>query len=236
MNNHSLKYRSSDIEIMDDLSCQGEVVDQTLRELDFINRWLGGNAVTLAPLKRLLQTNLSSSLVITDLGCGSGEMLRIIHRKFPGHPLKLIGIDANPHITQFAEQHSKGIANINYWTADVLSKSFQQHPFDIVLATLFLHHFTHQQLVQLLSSLHQQTRKAIIINDLHRHPLAYYSIRWLTQLFSKSSMVQFDAPLSVARGFTKKEWLAILQEAGIRNFSLHWKWAFRWQLIIYPAA
>lgn len=45
-------------------------------------------------------------------------------------------------------------------------------------------------------------------------------------------MVKFDAPLSVLRAFTKNEWITILKEAGIKDYSLRWKWAFRWQLII----
>lgn len=70
------------------------------------------------------------------------------------------------------------------------------------------------------------------MNDIHRHPLAYHSIKLLTDLFSQSAMVKFDAPLSVLRAFSKNELNDILQRAGITDFSLNWKWAFRWQLII----
>jgi hypothetical protein len=55
----------------------------------------------------------------------------------------------------------------------------------------------------------------------------------ITKLFSRSSMVKFDAPLSVLRGFKKKELTEILQKASIEHYTLRWKWAFRWQLIIY---
>ncbi|MFN5432860.1 MAG: SAM-dependent methyltransferase, partial [Cyclobacteriaceae bacterium] len=68
-------HRSTGIEIMDDLACRGEVVDQTLRELDFINHWLGGNAVTLNGLRSLWKTiPKNHRITIADLGCGSGEM------------------------------------------------------------------------------------------------------------------------------------------------------------------
>jgi hypothetical protein len=46
-------------------------------------------------------------------------------------------------------------------------------------------------------------------------------------------MVKFDAPLSVLRAFSKTELNDILYKAGITEFSLKWKWAFRWQLIIH---
>jgi ubiquinone/menaquinone biosynthesis C-methylase UbiE len=233
----SFTNRSADVEIMDDLLCEGEVVDQTLRELDFINHWLGGNAVTLQALA-LVWNGIpkDKAITIADLGCGSGEMLRIISAIAlkQKRKVELIGVDANPNITQFATDHSKGFKNIQFFAHNVFEEPFKSQRFDIVLATLFTHHFSNEELVALLKQIRAKTKHAIIINDIHRHPLAYYSIKWLTQLFSKSAMVKFDAPLSVMRAFTKNEWIFILKEAGIENYSLRWRWAFRWQLIIHP--
>ena len=70
------------------------------------------------------------------------------------------------------------------------------------------------------------------INDLQRNTIAYFSIAMLTKMFSKSYLVKNDAPLSVARGFHKNEWQKIFSLAGINNFSVQWKWAFRY-LISY---
>ena len=219
---------------MDDLACHGEVVDRTLSELDFINRWLGGNAITMQSLYSVLQLTQSHSATIADLGCGSGEMLRLIDksRLFKKFKLQLLGYDANPNIIAYALKHNEG-HSIQFKSDNVFDSQFQKNQFDVVMATLFLHHFTHHELVHLIISLRTITSKAIIINDLHRHPLAYYSIKWLTSVFSKSAMVKYDAPLSVARGFKKSELLAILKESGCDQFDLKWKWAFRWQLIVW---
>jgi Methylase involved in ubiquinone/menaquinone biosynthesis len=229
----SSSQRSEGIEIMDDLDCRGEVVNQTLRELDFINQWLGGNQVTLQPLRRIISTLPSDkTITIADLGCGSGEMLKLIAREFRNHKLNLIGIDANPNIIEFAKLHTAEVPAISVKTVNVFDPAFENESFDIVIATLFMHHFSESELARVLKTLKRNTRTAIIINDLHRHPLAYRSIKILTSLFSRSAMVRFDAPLSVARGFKKEEWIGILKEAGFKNYSLIWKWAFRWQLII----
>lgn len=227
--------RSAGIEIMDNLDCSGEVVHQTLRELDVINQWLGGNTVTLDALKSVMRAlSNQQSLTIADLGCGSGEMLKIIARlaKKQNRKVALTGIDANPSIIAYAQNHARTFPEIVFEATDVLSDSFRERKFDIVIATLFFHHFSTEQLVSLFSGLKKQTREAIIVNDIHRHPLAFYSIRWLTHLFSKSSMVRYDAPLSVLRAFRKQELKEILFKAGIERYSLTWKWAFRWQLII----
>lgn len=227
--------RSAFVEIMDDLACDGEVVFQTLRELDVINQWLGGNAVTVSALKKSWDS-IPKEYVITiaDLGCGSGELLRIISRLADreNRNVKLIGYDANPHIVEYARNHSKDFGNISFEVVNVFSAEFQKQKFDFVLATLFMHHFNESELVTLFSTLREQTQSTIIINDIHRHPLAYYSIQGLTKMFSRSAMVKFDAPLSVLRAFKKTEWIEVMRKSGIDNYQLKWKWAFRWQLII----
>lgn len=223
--------RSTAIEIMDDLNCSGEVVHQTLRELEFINRTLGGNAVTMSGVKRLLPKNLSNPVKIMDLGCGGGDMLTLLKSHLKIHGC-CKGIDANPNIVQYARQHN-GATDVEFQTMDIFSDAFKHETCDIAIATLFLHHFSNQQLIEIFSRLKQQAQVGIVVNDLHRHPLAYYSIKVLTRFFSKSSMVKFDAPLSVLRGFSRKELESILQKAEIKNYTLRWKWAFRWQLIVY---
>lgn len=226
--------RSEKEEIMDDLECSGEVVDQTLRELEFINKWLGGNQVTLGGLDHLIsKKEFAYKITIADLGCGSGEMLKLVHNHLnPPFDLQLLGVDANPHIIAYAEKNCENINAISFKSANILDVSFQQEKYDIIMATLFLHHFTNHQLIEIFKTLRRQARIGIVVNDLHRHPLAYYSIKFLTRLFSKSSMVKYDAPLSVLRGFRKNELVEILREAGILNYSLRWRWAFRWQIII----
>jgi len=229
--------RSGEVEIMDDLTCSGEIVDQTLKELDFINKWLGGNPITLDGINHLLaNSNVVPPhyLHIADIGCGSGDMLKqiavILSNK--NIPFKLTGIDANPNIIAYAEKNSRFNNAIAFQTDNIFQESFRSRSFDIVTATLFLHHFTKEELVGILRALNKMVKVGIVINDLHRHPLAYYSIRLLTRLFSKSDMVKFDAPLSVLRGFTKHEWQEILSAADIKTYSIKWKWAFRWQIII----
>jgi 2-polyprenyl-3-methyl-5-hydroxy-6-metoxy-1,4-benzoquinol methylase len=229
--------RSEEDEIMDDLNCSGQVVDQTLEELEFINKWLGGNAVTISSIKQCIRAKSTTShaLEIADLGCGSGDILRIIIQIFRKRniTMKGIGIDANPNIVEHARKKSIAYPELSFEALNILNPEFQKQKYDFIIATLFFHHFSSPQLTDLLKSLKHQARQKIIINDLHRHWLAYHSIKILTALFSKSSMVKFDAPLSVLRGFTRKELVSILKEAGINNYTLHWRWAFRWQLIIH---
>ncbi len=227
------KVRADIPEIMDDLNCTGEVVNQTLRELEFINRWLGGNKVTINGIKELIK-DLNNPINIVDLGCGGGDLLKEVAHwgRWKKVRITLTGIDANPNIIAFAEANTKGYEEINFKTLNVQTEVFNYVDYDIAVATLFTHHFNNQELVNLLRILTRQTKIGVVINDLHRHGLAYYSIKILTQLFSKSAMVKYDAPVSVLRGFSRQDLESILKEAGIYKYELRWKWAFRWQLII----
>lgn len=219
---------------MDDLESSGPIINQTLRELETINTLLGGNYVTLNGLDFLLNgEEKKRTLTVADLGCGGGDILRLIaewgDRK--KYSLQLIGFDANPTIITYAEAHTPE-PNIQYQSLNIFSEEFKQQHFDVVVSTLFFHHFSSEQLAIFFEHLKKQVRVGIVINDLHRHWFAYYSIKWLTKFFSKSPMVIHDAPLSVARSFRKKELLDILEEAGITNYTIRWMWAFRWQVII----
>jgi len=83
----------------------------------------------------------------------------------------------------------------------------------------------------MLQWMQANSKIGFFINDLHRHYLAYYSIKFLTGLFSKSYLVKNDAPLSVRRGFKRNEWENLLRQAAINSYSIQWKWAFRWLIV-----
>ncbi len=228
-----LSKRSYQEEIMDDLSDGSESLYRALQELDIINKWLGGNAVTLHSVKKMLLANTDKVWHIADLGCGSGEMLvKIAHYAREHHfHVKLYGFDANENIIRYARQHCAEYPEIEFHADNILDDSFKSRQFDLILCTLFLHHFTDDQLATLLPAFRKQSPK-VLINDLHRHWFAYYSIKWITKFFSKSPMVQNDACLSVWRSFKKSDWRQILKTAGITNYSIGWRWAFRWKVVI----
>lgn len=225
-----LSARSSDIEIMDDLTISGEVVAQTLRELNTINQYLGGNRISIKSFRKIIKKHQVKSLV--DLGCGGADILIQMAKASQKDNIQFTGIDANPHIVAYAQNNTDSYANIEVSCENILSKDFQEQSFDIIHCCLFLHHFTERELIDLFKSFKHQAKKAIIVNDLHRHFLAYHSIRLITRFFSRSYMVRNDAAISVARGFKRRELIRILKEAAVDNYTLKWKWAFRWQLII----
>lgn len=218
---------------MDDLECSGEVLDKTLRELKTVNKWLGGNYVTTSGLDKFLESNPQSHYTIADIGCGGGDMIQLMNvwAEKQNPTFDFIGIDANPNVISFAEKRNPG-SNIQYKVQNVFEEDFQLEQVDIVTCTLFTHHFTDEELVKLFAAIRKKARIGFLINDLHRHPLAYYSIKAIVNLFSKSPMVQNDAPLSVWRSFRKEDWKKIFVESEIHNYQITWHWAFRWRVFV----
>ena len=227
--------RSSGTELMDDLGSSGAGLHQALRELDAINYVLGGNYVTLNGLSQLLDARpLPAALHIADLGCGSGDMLTLVRRLLVKRDIDavLTGIDANPHVIQFAATRTPQACRIHYETLNIFSGDFKERKFDIVMGTLFFHHFNNVQLIEFFRQLKGQVSAGLIINDIHRHRVAYYAIKWLTKFLSRSPMVRHDAPVSVLRAFRRRELEDILRQAGLKNYRIKWCWAFRWQVVV----
>lgn len=230
--------RSKRTEIMDNLMGTGPDWHQALRELKVINKLLGGNNLTIKGIRKLLTRNsIQGALSIADMGCGGGDMLMVIARwgRRNRIPLRLLGIDANPNILEYARKNTAAYPEIEYLQADIFSDDFKKRKFDIVTCTLFTHHFRSHQLSELLSHLKKQVNLGLVINDLHRHPLAFYSIKAITAIASRSRMVKHDAPVSVLRAFSRKDWEQILKKAGVQNYLIAWQWAFRWMVLVRPA-
>ena len=216
-------------------------IKQNMKELDFINAKLGGHKITLEGIKSMIKRMKKTSngnnqrLSILEIGCGGGDNLRVIKKYCEKRNInvQLSGVDINPHCIEFARSRKEN-EGIEFISSDYKLIDPIPQP-DIIFNSLFCHHFTDNEMTEILTWMKQHSTVGFFINDLHRHPLAYYSIKWLTGMFSKSYMVKNDAPLSVLRGFKRGELETFNVQCSILNAQLKWKWAFRWLLIAYNA-
>ena len=226
-------HRSSEMEIMDDFTIEGALFRDTLDKLEFINRFLGGNSVTINGLKKLLKNqSKNKTITIVDLGCGNGDILRDVAKfgRKNNYSFKLIGIDANLAAIEYAKELSKEYSELSFKTIDILSEDFKKQSYDVVLCTLFLHHFKNEELISFLKTTTNKATIGVVVNDLHRHKLAYYLFK-LIGFFIKNKMVRQDGLTSVLRAFKKKDLENISKEIKV-HFSIQWKWAFRYLWIL----
>ena len=228
----NLKNRSLQKELLDAEGIPFADIKKNMQELDKVNKLLGGHAITIEGIKKFLQT-LPDKLSVCEIGCGGGDNLVAISNycNQQNIPVTLIGIDIKKECIDYAVERNPQL-DATWICSDYQSVEFTKVLPDVIFSSLFCHHFTQAELVQMMKWLKNNCTHGFFINDLHRHPLAYFSIKWITKLFSGSYLVKNDAPLSVARAFHKKEWQEIFAQAGIENYSILWKWAFR-HLIVY---
>lgn len=229
-----LKHRSNEEEIMDDFEMEGALLERTLDQIAWINKWLGGNQITVNGLTKLWKDiPMSQELTIVDLGCGNGDMLRVVAKlaRKKGRKVKLIGIDANDFTINYARKQSEDYPEISYMTDTIPSQMFSNLEYDVILSTLFFHHFKDNEIIDSLAEITQKARVGIVVNDLHRNEWAVFLFKLLT-IFIPNPMVRADGVTSILRGFKKSELLAYVKQLKLKHSEIHWKWAFRYQWII----
>jgi 2-polyprenyl-3-methyl-5-hydroxy-6-metoxy-1,4-benzoquinol methylase len=243
-----LQRRSHRLELLDAAHLDTKALWKNLDELAKINTLLGGYGPTLRALRQLVQKTTSplagAPWYILDVGCGGGDTLaQIYHWAQREHvPVKLTGLDLLPECIAYARKNY-GHLPIEWVQADYAEYSQtlspQQFP-DIITSALFCHHLSEAQLHHFLQWMPTVARAGFVINDLHRHPMAYYGIDALTRLIPGcSELVKNDGRLSVWRGFHRAELEQILAQTQTQaqsatlHTSLEWSWAFRWLVIGY---
>ncbi len=200
-------------------------------ELNAVNKLLGGHNITIEGIRKLLKPRLNRHVHICEVGCGGGDNLFAVYKwcQSMGITASFTGIDIKEHCIDFAKEQYPNLPS-TWMINDYAKVNFETCP-DLIFTSLFCHHFTDEQLIFMLKWMKENSKLGFFINDLHRHPVAYYSIRFLTQIFSGSYLVKNDAPLSVARSFRKHEWKILFKKAGIPDYTIQWKWAFRYLII-----
>jgi 2-polyprenyl-3-methyl-5-hydroxy-6-metoxy-1,4-benzoquinol methylase len=226
-------HRSYGKELLDGKNIPFEDIAENMRELEFINSYLGGHSITIEGFKKLAGNKKKIS--VCEIGCGGGDNLNVL-----GHfcrknniEAQFTGVDINADCIAFAKT-KPGINNVQFIVSDYKLVNFYNKP-DIIFSSLFCHHFTDDELVEMLQWMKYHAKTGFFINDLHRNPLAYNFIKYSAKLFSKSYLLKNDAPLSVLRGFRKNEWQKIFVNAKISDYAIQWKWAFRY-LITVPGS
>jgi len=226
-------HRSKEEEIMDDLDMSGDILIDSLDKIATINQYLGGNKLTVKAVMKLLKGYpKDKSISIADLGCGNGDMLRALSKagKAKGYKFDMLGIDANQATIDYAIELSKEYDDIKYIKQDILSEEFKPVEYDIALCTLFLHHFEDDVALDLIKSLEQKSTIGVIVNDLHRHPIAYYLFHLIT-LFVGNHMMKEDGKLSIRKAFKRTDFERMASKLDSKS-EIKWKWAFRYQWII----
>jgi 2-polyprenyl-3-methyl-5-hydroxy-6-metoxy-1,4-benzoquinol methylase len=191
-----------------------------LAELVRINRNFGGHSTIRKSLARVVPND--GKFTLLDIGAASGDTARLLHALYPR--ASVVNLDYSP-VNLEAAPRPKLIA-------DAFALPVPPGSFDYVLCSLFLHHFSDEQVVGLLRSFYHVARRALLVCDLERNILSYWFLPVTKWLFGWHRITLHDGPISVRAAFRPNELLALSKRAGIRDarVSVH-RPAFRLSLI-----
>ena len=188
--------RSAELEMMDLPGQPRELLAEDLRDLRILNRYLGCHRNVLRGLARLVRERQLAPVQLLDVGTGSGDIPGVIVRWARCNRItaRVVALERDALAWKKRLGKPASLGEITIVRGDALAPPFGAASFDFVLASQLLHHFHDDQIIALLRTWARLARRAIIVNDLVRHPLAYHGIRLLTRGFTRNEMTRTDAP------------------------------------------
>jgi SAM-dependent methyltransferase len=209
--------RRLDPEWMDRTDNTPEQLNGALDDIRSVNRFLRGSKILVDAVRPFLRARTTAEpLSILDVGTGGGDLPLDLVREARriGRPVRIVAVDRDPVTLDYARRRLAGVPEIEICAADACALPFAPSSFDLVTASLFLHHFGPSDVVRLLVSFRRLARTAVLVNDLERHVLPWAFIGLAARITRRHPMFIHDAPLSVLRGFTAAELRAAAREAG----------------------
>ncbi len=214
--------RSGKLERIDTGDYTPEEYERFLREIRFINRFVGDVWALRKTLLREIEKTDLQTFIVLDVGAGSGELLRTIAEfaRKQKRKTNLFGLELNARSARAILEESKKFDDIKAIRGDALNLPFADQSFDYTICSLFTHHFTDEKVVEILSEMARVSRRKIFVIDLHRHETAYRLYKIFCTAFRISPLVREDGSLSILRSFVPQELEKLAEEADLTEISV----------------
>ena len=225
-----LRERRIEHEWMDDPNIEPELHHHALNALARLNRVSRSDAILWGPIVAYSKSVGDRPVRILDIATGAGDIPIQLWKRAQksGIGIHIEACDRSPQAIQFAEAKRRRVgAGITFYTADIIADGISEE-YDIITNSLFMHHIDLSLSARLLSNLREKA-SMIIVSDLERSPLGMLLARFACNVFSRSPVVQYDGPRSVAAAYTIPEFQRLASSVGMEGaqFTRHWPMRFR---------
>jgi SAM-dependent methyltransferase len=199
-------------ELMDDPVESLAELTENLRDIERVNRWLGGTA----PVAQAVFGTAAATVL--DVGCGSADIpLALVRRaERTGRALSVTCLDHSAQMLAIARERTGAHPRLSFVEADGASLPFADRAFDIVTCNLALHHFEPDAAVRLLDEMRRVARLTPLVCDLRRSRAGYLGALAFAYATTRNRLTRHDAPLSVLRSYTPDEAADLARRAGWR--------------------
>ena len=204
-------------------------VAASLSDLRRINRWFGGNTTAQSLISHVAKTIDAKSLSLVEVAAGAGAVPEKARAM-----LQRSGIRLDVTLLDRAPSHLGNGSRNGTWAvaANALSLPFKDGSFDLVSCCLFAHHLAPQELVRFVNEGLRVCRRAVLINDLVRHPL-HLALVYAGLPLYRSRLTRHDAPASVRQSYTPEEMHALLEQTGASDIEMQRHFLFRMGVVVW---
>lgn len=235
----SMRLRHQQPELMDDPALDRQLHRTALASLRRINWWSRvGPAVWQIVSRELGRPGAEFPITVLDVGSGGGDLaLRLATLADRARvPIRISGCDVSPTAIAFACEQAANArkSNVTFHVCDVLNEPFPDRRYDVVLCSLFLHHFTPDLAVGLLRRMAGAAKQMVLVDDLRRSVLGFWLAWFGCRLLTRSRVVHIDGPRSVEGAYTAAEAQELARRAGLREVTVRRRWPERYLLVARP--
>jgi ubiquinone/menaquinone biosynthesis C-methylase UbiE len=213
--------QTDESEEIDDPSHSYDEIVRSMKDVARANRIFWGTHTVLSHLAQILaDVDRVKPIRVLDVATGSADIPQamISWAKRRGHNLSVTAVDNMPSMLKMAQEAAPDVALVQ---ADALRLPFAQRTFDLAVCALAFHHLRFDQCVSLLRAMDRLTTRGFIVSDLRRDRLALLAIQSGMRLIRSHPFTRYDAPTSVRRAYTPREYEKMIALSGVRNMRIY---------------
>jgi 2-polyprenyl-3-methyl-5-hydroxy-6-metoxy-1,4-benzoquinol methylase len=221
----NLSVRATSEEELDHPSTKFLDYRKVMEELAVINRVTLTHRAVLAWLASQGREKFS----LIDVGCGGGDLLRAIQRRYP--QARLVGIDSNPRAATVAREQQlmqETDTPIHYRTGNVFHTP-RSIKADYIVSSQVAHHLDDDEVVKLLQWMDDRSYIGWHLTDLHRNAFALYAFQFIGGAIGLHHITVDDGVISISRGFRRREWKEFIERAQV-DANIVWHPLFRYSI------
>ncbi len=225
-------------ELVDQPAPDPTLLAESLSDLAWLNRYLGGTATITYQLNRLLDGERRERLRVLDVGAGGGDILVSLGRWLGRRGLGLagVGLDSGRETVRIAYDRLRDArfpGSIELVCGDARALPFPDRHFDVTVCSTFLHHLGREDAERALREMARVSDLGVIVSDLRRGRFGYLAAWCLANtVWRRHAYTRHDARASMKAAYTMAEAQRLAEGAGLEaevGPQLWFRWAMRWK-------